>query len=64
MTYEDLDATTARLYRGLTEHPGAEFTAEPLAAGLDMPITEGERGLGRLVEANLVTETGDERYRP
>jgi tetratricopeptide (TPR) repeat protein len=63
MSYEDLDATTARLYRGLAEHPGVEFTAEPLAAGLDVPVTDVGRGLGRLVEANLVTETGDERYR-
>jgi tetratricopeptide (TPR) repeat protein len=63
MSYENLDATTARLYRRLAEHPGVEFTAEPLAAGLDVPIIEVDRGLGRLVEANLVTETGDERYR-
>ncbi|MFD0204067.1 MULTISPECIES: hypothetical protein [Saccharothrix] len=63
MSYEDLDATTARLYRGLAEHPGAEFTAEPLAAGLDVAVSAVDRGLGRLVEANLVTETGDERYR-
>ena len=63
MSYEDLDATTARLYRGLAEHPGAEFTAEPLAAGLDVSISAVDRGLGRLVEANLVSETGDERYR-
>lgn len=63
MSYEDLDAATARLYRGLAEHPGAEFTAEPLAAGLDVSINEINHGLGRLVEANLVTETGDERYR-
>ncbi|ANZ36029.1 hypothetical protein BBK82_08055 [Lentzea guizhouensis] len=63
MSYEDLDATTARLYRGLAEHPGAEFTSEPLAAGLDVSISAVDRGLGRLVEANLVSETGDERYR-
>ncbi|MEU4806966.1 helix-turn-helix domain-containing protein [Actinosynnema sp. NPDC023587] len=63
MSYEDLDPTTARLYRGLAEHPDAEFTAEPLAAGLDVAVSAVDRGLGRLVEANLVTETGDERYR-
>ncbi|CRK55300.1 transcriptional regulator, SARP family [Alloactinosynnema sp. L-07] len=63
MSYEDLDATTARLYRGLAEHPGVEFTAGPVAAGLDVLISAVDRGLGRLVEANLVTETGDERYR-
>lgn len=63
MSYEDLDAATARLYRGLAMHPGVEFTAEPLAAGLDVPISEINHGLEQLVEANLVTETGDERYR-
>ncbi|MFF5990657.1 MULTISPECIES: hypothetical protein [Prauserella] len=63
MSDEDLDVTTARLYRGLVEQPGAEFTANPLAAGLEVPVTEVERVLGRLLEANLVTETGDERYR-
>ncbi|MFI7676346.1 NB-ARC domain-containing protein [Actinophytocola sp. NPDC049390] len=63
MSYEDLDTATARLYRSLAEHPGAEFTADPLAAGLDVPVADVEQGLGRLLEGNFVTETRDERYR-
>lgn len=63
MSYDDLDADTARLYRLLAVHPGAEFTADPLAAALDLPVTDVERGLARLVDAHLVTPIAPGRYR-
>ena len=63
MSYDDLDADTARLYRLLAVHPGAEFTADPLAAALDLPVTDVERGLARLVDAHLVTAVAAARYR-
>lgn len=63
MSYDDLDAGTARLYRLLAAHPGAEFTAGPLAAALDQPIPDVEQGLTRLTDAHLVTAVGAFRYR-
>ncbi|HEX5115964.1 MAG TPA: ATP-binding protein [Pseudonocardiaceae bacterium] len=63
MSYDDLDAGTARLYRMLAVHPGAEFTADPLAAALDLPVTEVEQGLARLADAHLVTAVAASRYR-
>jgi tetratricopeptide (TPR) repeat protein len=63
MSYDDLDADTARLYRLLAVHPGAEFTADPLAAALDLSVTDVDRGLARLVDAHLVTAVATARYR-
>jgi tetratricopeptide (TPR) repeat protein len=63
MSYDDLDTDAARLYRLLALHPGAEFTADPLAAALDRPVTEVEHGLARLIDAHLVTAVAATRYR-
>jgi tetratricopeptide (TPR) repeat protein len=63
MSYDDLDAETARLYRLLALHPGAEFTADPLAAALDLPVADVEHGLTRLLDAHLVTIVAHARYR-
>lgn len=63
MSYDDLDTDTARLYRLLAVHPGAEFTADPLAAALGIPVADIERGLARLSDAHLVTAVADARYR-
>ncbi|WP_414939700.1 hypothetical protein [Amycolatopsis sp. cmx-11-51] len=63
MSYDDLDADTARLYRLLAAHPGAEFTADPLATALDLPVAEVEHGLAMLADAHLVTAVAVARYR-
>lgn len=63
MSYEDLDAVTARLYRSLPAHHSPEFTADPIAAALGMSVAEVTEGLGRLVEAALVTTVPGERFR-
>lgn len=63
MSYDDLDTDTARLYRLLADHPGAEFTADPLAAALDRPIADVRHGLALLVEARLVIGVARDRYR-
>jgi hypothetical protein len=63
MSYDDLDADTARLYRLLAAHPGAEFTADPLAAALDQPVAEVEHRLAMLADAHLVTAVAATRYR-
>ncbi|WP_147263861.1 hypothetical protein [Prauserella sp. PE36] len=63
MSYDDLDADNARLYRLLAVHPGAEFTAAPLAAALALPVAQVENGLARLADAHLVTAVAAARYR-
>ncbi len=63
MSYDDLDADTARLYRLLAVHPGAEFTADPFAAALDQPVAEVEHGLTLLADAHLVTAVAAGRFR-
>jgi tetratricopeptide (TPR) repeat protein len=63
MSYDDLDLDTARLYRLLGSHPGAEFTADPFAAVLDLPRAEVDERLTRLLDANLITPVADARYR-
>ncbi|MFD5089204.1 hypothetical protein ACFWMR_01290 [Amycolatopsis thailandensis] len=63
MSYDDLDVDTARLYRLLAVHPGAEFTADPLAVALDQPVAEVEHGLTLLADAHLVTAVAAGRFR-
>jgi tetratricopeptide (TPR) repeat protein len=63
MSYDNLDPGTARLYRLLASHPGAEFAADPFAAALDLPPVEVEERLTRLLDANLITLVADARYR-
>lgn len=63
MTYDDLDIDAARLYRLLASHPGTEFTADPLAAALDLPTVQVEALLTRLLNAHLITPVGNARYR-
>lgn len=63
VSYDELEPTAARLYRLLAEHPGAEFTSEPAAAGLKGTLAITEHALAQLVDANLLTEIRDHRYR-
>lgn len=63
MSYADLDADHARLYRLCALHPGLEFTAGPLAAAWARTESDTDDGLGLLVDANLVMVVGEGRYR-
>lgn len=63
MSYDDLDAGTADLYRLLAVHPVRKFTAEPLAAALDRPVAEVENRLIRLLDTQLVTTAARGRFR-
>jgi predicted ArsR family transcriptional regulator len=60
---ESLDAESTYLLGLLGEHPGAQFTADPLAAALGLPVVHVRRALARLAEAHSVTAVGPGRYR-
>ncbi|MEV3993062.1 NB-ARC domain-containing protein [Streptomyces sp. NPDC049837] len=60
LSYQGLPAGAARLYRLLGLHPGREFGAAAASAALGTDATEL---LETLHDANLLIETGDERYR-
>jgi tetratricopeptide (TPR) repeat protein len=63
MNNDELDDGIARLYHLLAVHPGADFTADPLAAALDTPVADVDWMLARLVDAHLVTMASPTRYR-
>lgn len=62
VSYDDLDADTARLYRLLVVHPGAEFTADPLTTALDLTVADIEQGLTRLEDAPRRHHGGDPEH--
>jgi tetratricopeptide (TPR) repeat protein len=64
VSYSMLDPPAATLYRRLGLHPGAEFGSGPVTAVLEtVPDASGTDPLDRLVEANLVEEVADDRFR-
>ncbi|MET8180848.1 tetratricopeptide repeat protein [Streptomyces sp. NPDC005336] len=66
LSYDGLPPDAARLYRLLSLHPGPDFTGEVAAAALgagDDATGEVARLIEVLHDANLLDETGDERYR-
>ncbi|WP_018683763.1 tetratricopeptide repeat protein [Actinokineospora enzanensis] len=58
--YLDGDAELA--YRACAWHPGREFGAGAIAAGLEWPMDRVIEPLDELVEANMVTESPDDRF--
>nr|WP_221443045.1 tetratricopeptide repeat protein [Nocardiopsis algeriensis] len=62
-SYAALDDDTARFFRLLGLHPGAEFSAAAAAALADVPQAAARRFLERLVRAHLVERTRPDRYR-
>jgi tetratricopeptide (TPR) repeat protein len=58
----DLDAESFLLLELVGEHPGAQFTADPLAVALDVPTARVERDLEQLVKAQLVVQVMPGRY--
>ncbi|MEV8440037.1 tetratricopeptide repeat protein [Actinosynnema sp. NPDC051121] len=63
LSYTDLPPAHARVYRLCSLHPGATFGVDVAAALADGPRSEIEPVLDDLVEKNLLTEVGDERFR-
>ncbi|GAA1461916.1 XRE family transcriptional regulator [Nocardiopsis exhalans] len=62
-SYQGLDTETARFFRRLGPHPGAEFSIAAAAAITSVPSTEARRLLDRLKRANLVERPHPDRYR-
>lgn len=63
LSYVDLPAEQARLYRLSAWHPGLTFGIDVAAAAMDEPVPEIEDLLDGLVEKNLITEVADGRFR-
>jgi len=61
-SYGSLDPTAALLYRRLALHPGPDFDAGP-AAALLTEDEEPSTALDDLTAANLLAETGTDRFR-
>lgn len=62
-SYRKLPDITASVFRRLGEHAGPEFGAQAAAAVAGVSAEEARRALAMLVDANLLTEVGPERYR-
>ena len=63
LSYRELRPEVARLYRLLGLHPGQEFGLGVTAAAADIPSGDADDLLADLVDANLVNELADERFR-
>lgn len=63
LSYEDLPPGHARVYRLCGLHPGTTFGVDAAAAMVGKPRPEVEAVVDDLVEENLLTEVGDDRFR-
>lgn len=62
-SYEELPAAAARLYRLASVHPGDVFSTHAAAVLAEVQVSEASRLLDVLVDANLLQETSEDRYR-
>jgi tetratricopeptide (TPR) repeat protein len=62
LSYRELPAAAARLYRLCSLHPAGDFGVEVAAAGADLPVDEAEGLLDLLVDANLLREVDDRSF--
>src|SRR5205085_1740911 len=62
-SYQALQGDSARLYRLLGLHPGSEFGIGVAAATVDTSESHVEDLLGALIDASLLDESGEDRYR-
>lgn len=63
MSYVELAPRQQKLYRLTAWHPGTSFGVEAAAAMMNDDIGEVEDELDDLIEKNLLTELGDDRFR-
>jgi tetratricopeptide (TPR) repeat protein len=63
VSYLELPPRHARVYRLCALHPGTSFGVEVAAAAVGEPAEDVEPVLADLVEKNLLSEVGDERFR-
>ncbi len=62
LSYVELPPRHARVYRLCALHPRGSFGVEAAAAAVGEPIPVVEQLLEELVEKNLLTEVGDDRF--
>ncbi len=62
VVYEGLPQSAARVYLACGVHPGPFLSSEPLAAALGRPVSAIEDDVDELIEANLLTEAGEDRF--
>ena len=55
-SYQQLDATAARVFRLLGLHPGPDIGADAVASMAGLPLRERRAGLGELARAHLLAE--------
>jgi len=63
LSYRELPADVARLYRLLGLHPGSEFGMGVVAAAGDVSPEDADRLVADLMEANLLSEVDIDRFR-
>lgn len=63
LSYRELAADVARLYRLLGLHPGPEFGLGVVAAAGDVTPDEADRLVAELLDANLLSEVDSDRFR-
>ena len=63
VSYRELAAPVARLYRALGLHPGREFSLAVAAAAVDADPDEVRSWLDVLTEGSLLEEVDEDRYR-
>jgi DNA-binding SARP family transcriptional activator/tetratricopeptide (TPR) repeat protein/DNA-binding XRE family transcriptional regulator len=63
LSYQALDAQQQRVFRLLGLHPGQEFTAESVAALVDLPTDAARQVLDRLADEHLAIAVTGDRYR-
>lgn len=61
-SYENLTATSARMFRLLAVHPGPDITVTAAASLAGTPVAEARRALGDLTRAHLLVEHTTGRY--
>jgi DNA-binding SARP family transcriptional activator len=61
-SYQQLDATAARLFRLLGLHVGPDINAAAAASMAGLPLDETRRGLGELTAAHLLAEHSPGRF--
>ncbi|WP_211762982.1 tetratricopeptide repeat protein [Kutzneria sp. CA-103260] len=63
VSYHALSEPAARLYRLVSWHPGPDFGVDVAAAAIQVSVMDSDPILGELVDASLVEEPREDRYR-
>lgn len=63
LSYESLPESARLVFRLLGGHPGADFTAESVAAAANLSLAEAADALELLLNEHLVQQRAEDRYR-